>query len=74
MILADENISDLIISLLRKHNDEVFSIKESLRSVDDDSIANLSLLHPSIILTEDKDFGYLAFEKKNTMTGCIFLR
>jgi predicted nuclease of predicted toxin-antitoxin system len=74
MILADENITDLIIDLLRENNYEVFSVKESLRSINDESIAKLSLQPPRIILTEDKYFGYLAFDKKIGMTGCILLR
>ncbi|MCY7293741.1 MAG: DUF5615 family PIN-like protein [Ferruginibacter sp.] len=74
MILADENISSNIILSLRKRNFNVFSIKESARGNTDVSIADYSINAPRIILTEDKDFGYLAFEKKILMTGCILLR
>lgn len=74
MILADENISSMLIFSLRKRNFDVFSIRESARGNTDISIADLSINPPRIILTEDKDFGYLAFEKKILMTGCILLR
>ncbi len=74
MILADENIRSHIIFSLRKANLDVFSIKESIRGNTDVSIADYSIDPPGIILTEDKDFGYLAFEKKILMTGCILLR
>lgn len=74
MILADENISSNIIFSLRKRNIIVFSIKESERGNTNVSIADYSINPPRIILTEDKDFGYLAFEKKILMTGCILLR
>lgn len=74
MIIVDENIFESIIFTLRENKYQVFSIKEFLRSIDDSSIANLSLNPPRIILTEDKDFGYMAFEKKVSMTGCILLR
>lgn len=74
MILADENISSNIIFSLRQRNFNVFSIKESARGNTDVSIADYSINPPRIILTEDKDFGYLAFEKKILMTGCILLR
>jgi predicted nuclease of predicted toxin-antitoxin system len=74
MILADENILDSIIYSLRENGYEVFSVKESLRGADDISIAELSLNPPRIIVTEDKDFGEIAFQKKTTMTACILLR
>lgn len=74
MILADENISANMIFSLRNRNFNVFSIKESARGNTDVSIADYSINPARIILTEDKDFGYLAFEKKILMTGCILLR
>ncbi len=74
MILADENILDSIINSLRENGYEVFSIKEMLRGSDDLSIAQLSLIPPRIILTEDKDFGEIAFQKKISITACILLR
>ncbi len=74
MILADENISNIIIYTLRNSGVNVFSIKENARGSSDISIADFSLNPKRIILTEDKDFGYLAFDTKINLTGCILLR
>ncbi len=63
MILAEENIHDTIIFALKQNGYLVNSIKESLRGVDDQNIARLSLYPPQIILTEDKDFGEIVFVK-----------
>jgi predicted nuclease of predicted toxin-antitoxin system len=74
MILADENILSYTIDSLRANGHDVFSIKESLRGCTDVSIANLFLNPSRIILTEDKDFGEIAFSKNINLTGCILLR
>jgi predicted nuclease of predicted toxin-antitoxin system len=74
MILADENILDYIIDSLRAKGYDVFSIKESVRGATDISIASLSLNPSRIILTEDKDFGEIAFSKEINLTGCILFR
>lgn len=74
MILADENILDYIIDSLRAKGYNFFSIKESVRGATDISIASLSLNPSRIILTEDKDFGEIAFSKEINLAGCILLR
>jgi predicted nuclease of predicted toxin-antitoxin system len=74
MIIADENIFDSIILELRNSGYEVFSVKEEKRGIADNEIAALSLNPPRIILTEDKDFGEIAFSMQIHLTGCILLR
>ncbi|MFN0082349.1 MAG: DUF5615 family PIN-like protein [Ferruginibacter sp.] len=74
MIIADENIFRGLIAALRLESFEVLSIFESFRGMADADIAAFSINPPRIILTEDKDFGTLVFEKKTSVTGIIFLR
>ncbi|CAN5570840.1 hypothetical protein BH11BAC5_BH11BAC5_42420 [soil metagenome] len=74
MILADENIFRGLITALRDNGYDVFSIFEESRGVSDIAISQLSLQPERIILTEDKDFGNIIFEKKMPATGVIFLR
>ena len=57
MIIADENIDEVLIKFLRSKEIEVYSIKESDRGISDASIIEFSKDPPRIILTEDKDFG-----------------
>lgn len=75
MIIADENIFDIIIAALQKEGYEVLSIKNtSLRGISDIDIASFSLLPPRIIITEDTDFGEIVFLQKRKLTGVILLR
>ena len=75
MILADENIFDVIIASLQKEGYEVFSIKGSVyRGLGDPDITALSLLPPRIILTEDTDFGEIVFFSRIKLTAVILLR
>ena len=74
MILADENIEDILIHNLREEGIEIVSVKEELRGMKDIDIAAYSLHPPRIILTEDKDFGDIVFANKIKLAGVILLR
>jgi len=74
MILADENISSHLVSVLRSKNIEVFHIKENHRGITDEEVIKLSKHPPRIILTEDKDFGEWVYAHKEQSISVIFLR
>jgi predicted nuclease of predicted toxin-antitoxin system len=74
MILADENVYQLIILALREAGIEVYSVFENHRGVSDQDIVEASLQPPRIILTEDKDFGDLVFAHNQKPSGVILLR
>ncbi len=74
MILADENISCHLVSVLRSKNIEVFHIKENHRGVKDEEVIKLSKHPPRIILTEDKDVGEWVYAHKEQSIIVIFLR
>ncbi len=74
MILADENIGNHMVSILRSKNIEVSHIKENHRGVTDEEVIRLSKNPPRIILTEDKDFGEWVYAHNEQNTSVIFLR
>jgi predicted nuclease of predicted toxin-antitoxin system len=74
MILADENIDHSLIATIRTLGIEVYSIYEQQRGTLDDSIIELSRNPPSIILTEDKDFGEWVFAHNIRDISVILLR
>lgn len=74
MILADENIYHSIIQAIREIGIEVYSIYENSRGLSDVEIVELSKNPPRIILTEDKDFGDLAFAFQVKNISVILLR
>ncbi len=75
MIIADENIFDVIIEALENEGYDVLSIKNSsFRGISDYDISSLSINPPRIIITEDKDFGDIVFLENKQVTGVILLR
>ena len=74
MILADENIDQQLIDWLRSHGVAVLSIGENHSGILDEEVIALSKEPPSIILTEDKDFGEWVFAHQEKGISVIFLR
>jgi len=74
MILADENISDRMVSTLRAKGIKVTSIKEEYRQATDEEVIAHSKALQQIILTKDKDFGEWVFAHKTEKVSVIFLR
>jgi hypothetical protein len=59
--LADENLDFAVVRILRTAGHDVRALaEEATRTVDAEVIA-LALREGRILLTEDKDFGWLAF-------------
>lgn len=59
--LANENISGGLVQGLRAAGHDVIAAKESMRGADDSIILERAQLELRILLTQDKDFGELAF-------------
>ncbi len=72
--LADENVEKTIVDLLRQRGFDVRFIAEEIRSVDDDDLLALAHQEQRILITNDKDFGELAFHQKRLHTGIFLLR
>jgi predicted nuclease of predicted toxin-antitoxin system len=62
--LANENVTATVIRELRQRGHDVLSVKESMRSEDDDVILARAQAEQRIVITHDKDFGELAFRSQ----------
>lgn len=74
MIIADENIEQYWIALLRNRGYEVLSIREQLPGISDEEVAAIAQDMGGLLLTEDKDFGELVFAHGIKGLSVIFLR
>lgn len=60
-LLVNENVTATVIRELRQRGHDVLSVKESMRSEQDDVILARAQTEKRIVVTHDKDFGELAF-------------
>jgi predicted nuclease of predicted toxin-antitoxin system len=61
-VIVNENITGTVIRELRQRGHDVLSVKESMRGEDDVSILQRAEVEQRVIVTQDKDFGELAFK------------
>ena len=62
--LANENISKSTVNLLRNAGHEVVWVAEDLPSIDDEVVLELAAQANLIIITFDRDYGNLIFNRK----------
>ncbi len=72
--LVDENAGYSIIKYLRKQGYDTKSVSELFPSRDDIFIMGKANQEDRIIVTNDKDFGYLIFKSNIPALGVILLR
>jgi len=73
--ITDENIAKSIVAALRKKGFSVLSIREeNLLGIPDEQILKLANKHQSIIITHDKDFGFLTHYPLTPHPGIILIR
>ena len=72
--IADENIDQRIVQLLREANLQIHSVAEIAPGTSDQSVIELAVDKRSIILTDDKDFGEMVFRQFQDCPGVILLR
>jgi predicted nuclease of predicted toxin-antitoxin system len=73
-LLADECCDRGLVEELRQSGHDVLYIFESNRGAGDDNILALAFDQRRILLTEDKDFGELAYRLKKPAFGIILIR
>lgn len=74
-ILADENVAQRVVTVLRKERFDVLSIfEEKLSGASDEEVLKLAKKGKRIILTHDKDFGNLIHQPGLIHGGVILLR
>ncbi|MHA1673470.1 MAG: DUF5615 family PIN-like protein [Promethearchaeota archaeon] len=75
LFIFDENIPLSVISYFsKKENFSIFSVRQNIPGSSDISIVDISRERKGIIITFDKDFGYLAYSQKRSPFGVILLR
>ncbi|MEO5570241.1 MAG: DUF5615 family PIN-like protein [Bacteroidia bacterium] len=73
-LIADESVDFGIIRLFRKRGIIVFSITEDFPQADDTKVLEIANGKALLLLTEDKDFGELAYRLKLHHKGILLIR
>ena len=73
-IIIDESVDYYYVSELKSRYFTVVSIIKEFASLADEEIVSMSLTPPAIIITEDKDFGELVFNKQLKVFAVILMR
>ena len=69
----NENIPRAVVESLRREGHDVLSVKESMRGADDGTVLVRAQEEARIVVTQDKDFGELAFRRGLPATSGIIL-
>ena len=72
--LIDENVGFTLVKYLRDQGFDVKSVSELFPSRDDVSIIKIAVKEERIIVTNDKDFGYLTFKAIFPPPSLVLLR
>jgi predicted nuclease of predicted toxin-antitoxin system len=73
-ILADESVEGEVVACLRSQGHDVAYIPEASAGIRDDEVIARANAEGRVLLTEDKDFGDLAFFYGNRSSGIVLLR
>lgn len=71
-LILNENISRTVAQSLRERGHDVLAVKETMRGADDVAIVARANAESRLIVTQDKDFGELAF-RRGLNSGCGIL-
>jgi predicted nuclease of predicted toxin-antitoxin system len=63
-LLVDENMPGSLVRGLRARGHDVLAVKESMRGADDEAVIARAHDDARVLLTQDKDFGELAFRRR----------
>jgi len=72
--LADESCDHAVVRALRSKGFNVVAVSEVIPGAEDQQVIELARKEGRILLTEDKDFGRLAFLSSASSVGVILLR
>lgn len=73
-LLADENIDLSVVARLRDAGHVVLAVAEMEPGIPDDVVLQKANTEMAILMTEDKDFGELAFRQSLVHHGVILIR
>lgn len=72
--LADECCDFAVVRSLRHDGHDVLAVSEFQQSSVDKQVMELALSEDRILITEDKDFGWLVFAARVNSPGVILIR
>ena len=72
--LADESCDFGVVIALRSAGHDVFAVVENQRGAEDATVLALAQSESRILLTEDKDFGLLAYAGGQGTAGVLLIR
>lgn len=72
--LADESCDSVVIAALRQAHHDVSAIAETTPGTDDERVLEVARGERRVLLTEDKDFGLLAYAGGHETAGVILIR
>ena len=72
-LLADENLDLSVVERLREAGHQVFAVAEMEPGISDDVVLDRANRETAILITEDKDFGELAFRQSLVHYGVILV-
>jgi predicted nuclease of predicted toxin-antitoxin system len=73
-LLADENLDLSVVARLREAGHQVLAVAEMESGISDDIVLDRANAEAAMLLTEDKDFGELAFRQCLVHHGVIPVR
>lgn len=72
--LADESCDFAVVRALRTDGHDVLAVSEFMQRSDDRELIEQANVERRILLTEDKDFGWLVFVSRAESAGVILIR
>ena len=72
--LADESCDFIVVRALRAAHHDVIAIAETGSGAEDDVVLGVARSEGRILLTEDKDFGQLAYAGGHETSGVVLMR
>jgi predicted nuclease of predicted toxin-antitoxin system len=72
--LADVNVESEIVDHLRQNGYDIKWIPDYDRQMSDEALLDMAVTEKRILITNDKDFGELAFRQRRPLVGIILLR
>ncbi len=72
--LADESCDFGVVRALRSEGHDVFAVAEMMSRSNDRELIDFAASEERILITEDKDFGWLVHVARAISNGVIFIR
>jgi predicted nuclease of predicted toxin-antitoxin system len=73
-LLADESVDIAVVQALRQEGHDVVAIVEARPGTSDQDVAEIARTEGRILLTEDRDFGRLAFAELKALGSVVYMR